>query len=342
MTTSNILNDSIETYEAHGHLVSGSDSSGSISISEHNLRYTASGSNETKINLIQLNQALQGKATITQLVVSGGISGSLTRLSDGSSYLIEGANTTITSASNGSITIAAGVGSAGPAGPTQWIDGVGTLGSTGSVYVDGAITASLGLSGSLTKLVDGTSYLIAGTNVTITSASNGAVTIAATDAVGESRLWVDQGANGVSQTGSVAISAEGGDVSNYGTDVHFAVSGTAVKDTSLFLDKVHVSGTMFVSSTLDVVDTLSTNADVIVGTSLLVGTGMTGSAGLLIANEVVANLGFSGSHTKLIDGTSAFIEGANITITSASNGAVTIASTASGGGTSGLAFFVCK
>lgn len=37
-----------------------------------------------------------------------------------------------------------------------------------------------GLSGSLTKLTDGTSYLVAGNNVTITSASNGQVTISST------------------------------------------------------------------------------------------------------------------------------------------------------------------
>ena len=334
MTTSNILTDSVTTYAAHGHLVSGSDPSGSISISEHNLRYTASGSNETKINLVQINQALQGQATVAQLVVSGGISGSLTRLHDGTSYLIEGANTTITSASNGSITIASAAGASGPAGPTQWIDDGVTLGSTGSVHVDGALTASLGFSGSLTKLVDGTSYLIAGTNVTITSASNGAVTIASSDAVGESRLWVDQGANGVSQTGSVAISAEGGDVSNYGSDVHLVVTGTNVRDTSLFEQKVHVSGTMFVSSTLTVVGLIAgDNGMAISGQSNL--QQVTGTA-LLIANEVVANLGFSGSHTKLIDGTSAFIEGANITITSASNGAITIAGAAGGGGGSSL------
>jgi hypothetical protein len=43
---------------------------------------------------------------------------------------------------------------------------------------------------------------------------------------------------------------------------------------------------------------------------------------------ISASLGFSGSHTKLIDGTSAFIAGTNVSITSQSNGAVTISSTA--------------
>lgn len=56
----------------------------------------------------------------------------------------------------------------------------GTLASFGGdLMVSGALRADFGLSGSLTKLSDGSSYLIAGSNVTISSASNGGVTIAA-------------------------------------------------------------------------------------------------------------------------------------------------------------------
>lgn len=58
------------------------------------------------------------------------------------------------------------------------------------------------------------------------------------------------------------------------------------------------------------------------------GTTFTGN---ILAPVVSASLGFSGSLTRLLDGTSAFIAGANITITSASNGANTIASTGGGG-----------
>jgi hypothetical protein len=45
------------------------------------------------------------------------------------------------------------------------------------IEVTGSIEATLGFSGSLTQLVDGTSYLIAGNNITITSQSNGSITI---------------------------------------------------------------------------------------------------------------------------------------------------------------------
>lgn len=56
----------------------------------------------------------------------------------------------------------------------------GNTGIKGNLEVTGSITANTGLSGSLTKLSDGTSYLIAGTNITITSSSNGPVIISST------------------------------------------------------------------------------------------------------------------------------------------------------------------
>ena len=49
------------------------------------------------------------------------------------------------------------------------------------VGVTGSLNVSLGLSGSLTRLHDGRSYLAEGSNITITSASNGQVVIASTD-----------------------------------------------------------------------------------------------------------------------------------------------------------------
>lgn len=52
----------------------------------------------------------------------------------------------------------------------------GKFSSTG-LDVTGVVTASLGFSGSLTKLTDGTSYIIAGNGISVSSASNGAITI---------------------------------------------------------------------------------------------------------------------------------------------------------------------
>ena len=64
----------------------------------------------------------------------------------------------------------------GTSTPHELLDVRGNVASTGYV------SASMGLSGSLTRLVDGTSYLAAGSNVTITSASNGQVIINSTAA----------------------------------------------------------------------------------------------------------------------------------------------------------------
>jgi hypothetical protein len=135
----------------------------------------------------------------------------------------------------------------------------------GSIYADnffaaGVVTASLGFSGSLTQLADGTSYLIAGTNVTIVSESNGAITIS---------------------------SAGGGSgfPGGLNTYVQFNDAGTFGGDAGLTYDK---------------------NTDTLRGT------------------VITASLGFSGSLTQLADGTSYLIAGNNISITSQSNGPVTI------------------
>lgn len=51
---------------------------------------------------------------------------------------------------------------------------------TGSINGSSTITAATGFSGSLTKLTDGTSYIIAGSGIGVATGSNGAITISAT------------------------------------------------------------------------------------------------------------------------------------------------------------------
>ena len=48
----------------------------------------------------------------------------------------------------------------------------------GDTVISGALHVSQGISGSLTTLTDGTEYLIAGSNVTITTGSSGQITVA--------------------------------------------------------------------------------------------------------------------------------------------------------------------
>ena len=96
---------------------------------------------------------------------------------------------------------------------------------SGSAFVVGDLKAESGLSGSLTQLSDGRSYLRAGSNITITSASNGQILLAA--ASGGSGEWTDGGAfvyltDGVNE--SVVIG--GDDVAS--ADIYLKGDGSAI------------------------------------------------------------------------------------------------------------------
>jgi len=302
--------------------ISGSAFTGGVKISD-NIRVTGTGSFDT------------------------GISGSLTRLTDGTSYLAAGSNVTITSASNGQIVIASTATGAGGGSGVGWTSPTaGKITSTGSiaaaggqlgtsyvatnigtdvfffvsgtidskdtsntgsavfggdVVVSGALNAPFGLSGSLTRLTDGSSYLIAGSNVTITSASNGAVTIASSGGGGSSdgtNFFTSPAAGKINTTGS-AVFAGGELGSSYvattiGTDVFFFVSGTIGSK-----------------------DTAATGSAVFGGD-------------LLVSGTVNAPRGLSGSLTRLTDGSSYLAAGSNVTILSSSNGQITISSAEGG------------
>ena len=71
-------------------------------------------------------------------------------------------------------------------------------------HVDRSVYAPDGISGSLTQLTGSTSYLIAGANITISSASNGPVTISSTGGGGDA-YWQSDVAETIFTTGSVEI-----------------------------------------------------------------------------------------------------------------------------------------
>jgi hypothetical protein len=143
------------------------------------------------------------------------------------------------------------------------------IGFGDTMELTGTLTITNGISGSLTKLSDGTSYLVAGTNITITSQSNGSVLISATDTQGDD-FFDSTTAGSIFTTGSAAF--RGGESAidspaDKGTDVFFYVSGsTDGASKSLFGGSIVVSGSADVkgSTTLgdSSGDTVAFNANV--------------------------------------------------------------------------------
>lgn len=236
-----------------------------------------------------------------------GLSGSLTRLTDGTSYLKAGTNISVTTGSNGSVTIAntfvqvddffdsTTAGSAYTTGSFAFrgqesIDSPIDMGNDVFFYVSGSkasqgtstvgvalfggdlvvsgnliaqgdtlemsgtLKVTEGISGSLTKLDDGTSYLIAGTNISIVTGSNGAVTISNVFVQTED-FFDSMTAGSVYTTGSFAFrgleSIDSPD--DKGPDVFFYVSGsiggTGVDDKkALFGGDVVISGSLSLGS----------------------------------------------------------------------------------------------
>lgn len=148
-----------------------------------------------------------GNVGITgSLGVTTGLSGSLTKLADGTSYLIAGSNTTIVTSSSGAITISSATGTTYTAG--DGLDLSGTVFSTDlksngglkidstELAIDDSIIATLtgsvfsgtvsapALSGSLTTLQNGSPFLISGTGISLATGSSGAITINSTAAGG--------------------------------------------------------------------------------------------------------------------------------------------------------------
>ena len=112
---------------------------------------------------------------------------------------------------------------------------VGPLsGSHGFSAVTGTIKTSLGLSGSLTKLHNGLSAFEAGSNITITSASNGAVTIASTGG-GAVANYTNNGDNRiVTSVDSDTINGEA-NLTFDGTDFLIAAAGKIqLRDTGIY------------------------------------------------------------------------------------------------------------
>ena len=304
-----------------------------------------------------------------------GISGSHTKLAEGTSYLIAGTNVTITTGSNGAVTIAS-TGGGGSGTGTGFNDGGNTLQTTSSVAFAGGLGSAyyVANAGSDINFFVSGSTNSKGTSTRGTAVFGGDVTVSGTLYGGVqfgSSTGLTLRANKVQVTAnSLSIGQSGGN------DVSFFVSGSvgsrggASPGTALFGGDVVISGSLLssdlITTTGNIIGAPGSGANVMTLLSsgniiakldvdnnaaghkfevqdyrgisqFLVGEDGNSqlSGSMVITGSVTAGLGLSGSLTKLADGTSYLIAGNNVTITTGSNGAVTIASTGGGGGGSG-------
>lgn len=149
------------------------------------------------------------------------------------------------------------------------------------------------------------------------------------------------------QIGSASFDSQGRPAGVIGTDVFFfvsgSVSGSGDEDhKAVFGGDVVVSGAFTTSGgdfsvggdVVDIEGNLNVTGDMTVTGTFTAGGGEFAIIGdvIEITGSLTVTQGISGSLTTLSDGTSYLIAGANVTIVSESNGAVTISSTGGGGG----------
>lgn len=227
----------------------------------------------------------------------------------------------------------------------------------GDVSVSGAFYALNGLSGSLTKLADGTSYLRAGDNITIVSQSNGSIAISASApafSITSPSASIIYSPTANTQTGSSTLVFNDTDriisLSGSSEAIYLGVPVTAPIPGSISasLGFAHNGAVVYRNKANSTwYRGLSGDSSLGLGDdSLILGDTTWKRIIGVVSNSVAFSLsssfnffsgtfqfpqGISGSLTKLTDGTSYLVAGTNITITSNSNGSVTIDAAGGGG-----------
>lgn len=202
--------------------------------------------------------------------------------------------------------------------------------------VHGVMSATAGMTGSLTRLYGGASYLAAGTNVSITSSSNGQVVISAQGASGapsdatyvtitpnatlsEERV-LSAGANITITTSStgVTISSTGGGSGADDAAQYVVIAATA----SLANERVLTAGTGLMRTDAGAGGAITLAAD---GTVARV-SGSVFTGNVAVSGTFRALGGMTGSHHFLSDGATAFIAaGQNTSVNTSSAGQIIIA-----------------
>lgn len=183
--------------------------SGSGGVFDNELQFDTQGGilREQIGSLLVVKNDFNVVAALTGSVFSGpvsflsGATGSIQTLPDGSPFIRGTDGINVTSGSDGSITIST-------SGSFLTLDSLASASSVtfnGDVYIEGmlyggspldvasdinalgSVTALSGLTGSLTRLADGSPYLVAGAGISIVTGSQGQVTISATGAGGSDR-----------------------------------------------------------------------------------------------------------------------------------------------------------
>ena len=178
----------------------------------------------------------------------------------------------------------------------------GNIGITGSLGVESNAIFRSGLSGSLTKLPDGTSYLREGSNIRIVSGSDGSVIISALATGGDG----DAAAQYLVLSATGSLSAE-----------RVLTAGTGISTTD-----AGAGGAFTIAIDNSIVATLT-------GSQFSGNVGITGS--LSVESDATFNTGLTGSLQMLSDGTTPYIIGTgSVSITTSSSGQLVVSSSAAG------------
>jgi len=190
----------------------------------------------------------------------------------------------------------------------------GGISSAGNILTAGHVTASLGLSGSLTRLTDGKSYLVAGNNITITSASNGQVTITAAAEGDITSVVAGSGLSGGGLTGDVTLNVGAGTgITVNANDIEIDSDGATLTTTNSDVDHVLINdGGVFKRIAPGNINISSLNNDsgftANVGdiTQVIAGTGLSGG-GVVGAVSIALDFSELTDMTGDIAGTTEFI-----------------------------------